>query len=620
MTIAPSSISASNPLRNLPSVLAIHDLQLRLRRALKPLGSRADGLVAILRLDPLAVVRGLSAAHAPVFRQSPSLPSVGRMVQCLGPSLARRLLANDPVVVAPDSVLRRLWLHAIATALAAQELATNSGLVDPEEAYLLGLLHDLPDWIGALRNPAHPSKATPSAADWITHWQLPTALVTHLHATRAIYPSEAMQTTTDVAGLVRVAERLASLADYPHPMPHDERGVHVDPAAADKADQLAAARLRQRVEEALQAFDLGPQTTGAQPGEVQPGEAQPAVNRRGTLDEAVLSILGCTRSSQYRGIVTALTATAMRYGAYDRAFYAKWQPQDGSLILRAKADGSARRIVTNQVQAAPGEADALRAALAADRPVRLESALRRPAGLLAALSADELLAVPINRDFARPAFLLLDRSLTLLPIELDRDLTMAISLGQIGSLLNDNLLLRRRRQRAQKFALTDPLTHLFNRRMGIVALEREIARTERTSRPLTVLMCDMDHFKQLNDTLGHLQGDSALRSAAEVLRQTLRKGDTICRYGGEEFLIVLPDTTPDEATVLATRLFTTVHNRGNELGLPMTISIGLTTHRAGDTIETLLQRADHALYASKGYGRNRFSADVEATDDRPVVG
>ncbi|MCK5941981.1 MAG: GGDEF domain-containing protein, partial [Planctomycetes bacterium] len=225
---------------------------------------------------------------------------------------------------------------------------------------------------------------------------------------------------------------------------------------------------------------------------------------------------------------------------------------------------------------------------------------------------------PLNQDFETSSFLLLDRSLTLIPIDVERDMTLATMLGMTGSLLIQNLLLRRRRQRAQKFALTDPLTRLFNRRMGIHALEQSISRTERDKAPLTVLMCDLDHFKRLNDTLGHVQGDAALRATADVLRNTVRKADTVCRYGGEEFLVVLPDTTSDEATVLATRMFTAVNARGEELGLPMTISIGLTCHRFGDSVESILIRADRALYASKGYGRNRFSADVETGDEEPV--
>jgi diguanylate cyclase (GGDEF)-like protein len=343
------------------------------------------------------------------------------------------------------------------------------------------------------------------------------------------------------------------------------------------------------------------------------GALQPmlAGQRMGSLDEVVLGVLGWTRSATYRGIVTALTAAALRYGDYDRVFFARWLPETGMVNLRSKADGSSRRVVQRCCATTAAEAQALQTALREDRPVHLEAPLRAGTGLLAVLSTDDLIAMPVNGSFQQPSFLLLDRALTLAPVDLYRDGPMAITLGKMGSLLHENLLLRRRRQRAQKFALTDPLTRLFNRRMGLVALEQELARSERAPRPLTVLMCDLDHFKQLNDTLGHLQGDHALRATAEVLRQTLRKSDTVCRYGGEEFLIVLPDTTAAEATVLATRLFTTVHRTGEDLGLPVTISIGLTTHRPGDTVETILHRADHALYASKGYGRNRFSADVD---------
>ena len=162
-------------------------------------------------------------------------------------------------------------------------------------------------------------------------------------------------------------------------------------------------------------------------------------------------------------------------------------------------------------------------------------------------------------------------------------------------------------------AVIDPLTRLYNRRMGLAALEREVARTERTRRPLTVLMCDLDHFKHLNDTYGHLQGDVALRATADVLRQTLRRSDVICRFGGEEFLVVLAETAPDDATVLAARLFVAIEAAGQALGLPMTISIGLTSHRPGDRAEDLLHRADGALYASKDHGRNRFSADIDGS-------
>jgi diguanylate cyclase (GGDEF)-like protein len=376
---------------------------------------------------------------------------------------------------------------------------------------------------------------------------------------------------------------------------------------------FVAEQLGRNVTETLQAFDFDRE---ARKNElVSAGEEESTDGAQSNLDQIVVSILGCTRSESYRGIITVLTAAAVRYGNYDRAFYAKWHDESATLTLRSKADSSARRMVRRRLQVADHEAALLRSALEAQTPQHLETGPKSTNGLLGMLSTDELLAIPLNCEYETPAFLLLDRSVTLTPINVSSDMTMATMIGLTGSLLIQNLLLRRRGQRAQKFALTDPLTRLFNRRMGMHALEQAIARTGRDSRPLTILMCDLDHFKRLNDTLGHVCGDAALRATADVLRHSVRKTDTVCRYGGEEFLVVLTDTTPDEATVLAARMFTAVHARGEELGLPITISIGLTSHRVGDTMESVLNRADHALYASKGYGRNRFSVDVDDDDD-----
>jgi diguanylate cyclase (GGDEF)-like protein len=607
---------ASNPLRVLPAVLALADLQPRLHQVLARSGAGEDDLVAALQLDPLAVLRGLRAAHAPVFRLSPALPSIRHMVQTLGLANSRRLLACPPVTAAADAPVRALWRHSVATAIAAHDLATHTGLMDPDAAYLLGLVGDLPAWLAALRTTFALDTAGMSASECVAHWQLPTALAAQLHGSRMVPSTDAMSwMPTDVASLLRAARRLADLV---------AAGTR---PGIDRADLDAADRVRHRFVAAMARFEL-PVEPGAATGDPMPAPGGPvpatseprlAGQRRGSLDEVVLSVLGCTRSECYRGIVTSLTAAALRYGDYDRVFYAKWLPRTGVVTVRSKADASARRIALGRFQTSANEAAALHAALADGLPVVLQAAQRTNAGLMAGLAVDELLAVPLNAALQQPSFLLMDRSLTLGAIDPERDRPMAATLAQVGSLLNENLLLRRRRQRAQKFALTDQLTRLFNRRMGILALEQEMARSERSTRPVTLLMCDLDHFKQLNDTLGHVQGDHALRATADVLRQTLRKGDTICRYGGEEFLIVLPDTPSADATVLAARLFTAVHRRGEELGLPISISIGLTDHRRGDTVEAMLHRADHALYASKGYGRNRFSADTEPSDD-PVAG
>jgi hypothetical protein len=122
---SPSSVSnrpptsCLNPLRSLPSTLAIADVQRAVLAAGRERFHDEDGLVALLQLDPLAVVRGLRAAQAPVSRQSPTLPSVRALVKCLGPMVTRRLLIVPPVPVEADSPLRSLWHHSVATAMAA---------------------------------------------------------------------------------------------------------------------------------------------------------------------------------------------------------------------------------------------------------------------------------------------------------------------------------------------------------------------------------------------------------------------------------------------------------------------------------------------------------------------
>ena len=601
----------------MPSVLAIRDLRRALRRRVRNRGISDDELVPLLHLDPLAVLRGLRAATAPVFGSRPERWTIYGMSQVLGMSLTRRLFDTPPRSVAGTTPVRRLWLHSIATACAASELATASGLCDPAEAYLHGLLHDLPQWLSLIGRYQHGASSSTSSAQWVTQWHLPASLAETL-ADRDAAGGDAPTQRSPISTLVHAAELLAELADFPHP-DHGSEATALCLAAANKANLVAAKRLRREVENSLGAFsldlrlpDFEAELEGAGEEDSGPLFRTP---QHGTVDEIVLGILNCAESRSYRGIVTALTASAVRYGGYDRAFYVKWNPASNRLFLRSKADSSARRVAMSVIDPTASEVAAIRLSQLEERPLRLDAQANQRNGLLSALSVDEALLVPLNRNLAMPAMLVLDRSLSLAPIQFVLESSMATTLGLTGSLLIENLLLRGRQKRALQFAATDDLTRLFNRRMGIQLLDQEMARSARTDKPLTVLMCDLDHFKHLNDTFGHHQGDLALRATADVLRQTLRRTDTICRYGGEEFLIALPETGVDEATVLAARLFTAVEARGREMALPITISIGMTSCRPSDNLERALCRADQALYASKGSGRNRFSVDLEDSEE-----
>jgi diguanylate cyclase (GGDEF)-like protein len=156
----------------------------------------------------------------------------------------------------------------------------------------------------------------------------------------------------------------------------------------------------------------------------------------------------------------------------------------------------------------------------------------------------------------------------------------------------------------QRLAATDGLTKIANRRSFELTLERELARATRTAEHVSLVMVDLDHFKRLNDTLGHQGGDEVLRNAAAALACECREFDTAARYGGEEFAVVLPGCGPEQALEIAERLRRAVAEAPNPL--PLTASAGVATFpaHAGDA-ESLVRAADEALYVSKRAGRDR---------------
>ncbi len=165
-------------------------------------------------------------------------------------------------------------------------------------------------------------------------------------------------------------------------------------------------------------------------------------------------------------------------------------------------------------------------------------------------------------------------------------------------------------ERLRRHAQEDALTGLFNRATLMKMLPREVALAEREGTPLAVLMLDLDHFKVINDTHGHGQGDRALALLGSVLHTTLRRSDLAFRYGGEEFVVVLPDTHVEGATLAARRIAARLREQAErELGFAITASIGIAAmpvpgERACDA-ERLLTRADRALYLAKSQGRDR---------------
>jgi len=165
---------------------------------------------------------------------------------------------------------------------------------------------------------------------------------------------------------------------------------------------------------------------------------------------------------------------------------------------------------------------------------------------------------------------------------------------------------------ANEVAQVDALTFLLNRRMIVLKLQDEISRASRYGSTLSISLVDIDHFKKINDAHGHLAGDEVLRQVAYQLRDHIRHPDIVGRYGGEEFLILLPNTKSSAASEQAGRLSKKVRDTAIEVhehSLNITISIGIAELRAGvDTWESLLKRADGAMYQAKQGGRDRWIA------------
>jgi diguanylate cyclase (GGDEF)-like protein len=156
-------------------------------------------------------------------------------------------------------------------------------------------------------------------------------------------------------------------------------------------------------------------------------------------------------------------------------------------------------------------------------------------------------------------------------------------------------------------ATTDPLTGLANHRAGIGAIEQEIERSRRYHRTFSILFLDLDHFKALNDSSGHRTGDQALKALGELLRRQLRGVDALARWGGEEFVAILPETPREEAREVAERIREAVAKYPfGDTGVHLTCSIGVAEYPAdGTDRSTLLDAADRAMYAAKSLGRNQ---------------
>lgn len=178
--------------------------------------------------------------------------------------------------------------------------------------------------------------------------------------------------------------------------------------------------------------------------------------------------------------------------------------------------------------------------------------------------------------------------------------------------INTHLTLRQKTQELEKalveieeLAVTDPLTKVYNRLRFNILIEQQILTSERYNTPLSIIFVDIDHFKSINDTYGHLIGDEVLIKMAELIKSKLRNADIFARWGGEEFVMLLPETDVKGASLLAKKLKEAITSTLFPTVEKVTASLGVTQYGKDEKKEEFIHRADEAMYQAKRNGRNR---------------
>ena len=181
--------------------------------------------------------------------------------------------------------------------------------------------------------------------------------------------------------------------------------------------------------------------------------------------------------------------------------------------------------------------------------------------------------------------------------------------------------LQRNLDEFRRESMLDPLTKIYNRKAFDEGLLRTITEADESGKPLALLLLDIDHFKNFNDTYGHQTGDQVLRLVAMTLKSNIKGRDIVARYGGEEFAAILPTTDLDGATILAENIRKAIQAKEllkrstNEKLGRITASVGIAVYRPGETPSALIERADRCLYAAKHAGRNCVIGEDDVPDE-----
>lgn len=194
------------------------------------------------------------------------------------------------------------------------------------------------------------------------------------------------------------------------------------------------------------------------------------------------------------------------------------------------------------------------------------------------------------------------------PIELSVSMWRSGKETFFSGIIRDITKRKELESKLEKTATTDRLTQAYTRTKFHEVIKAEFERAKRYSHALSIIMFDIDHFKTINDTYGHAAGDYVLQTLTQIVKENLRELDCLVRWGGEEFVVITPETDVGRAEVLAERIRKAIEGYRFDQAGTVTISLGVTQYGENDTEDSLIKRADDAMYVAKGKGRNRVEA------------
>jgi diguanylate cyclase (GGDEF)-like protein len=328
-----------------------------------------------------------------------------------------------------------------------------------------------------------------------------------------------------------------------------------------------------------------------------------ALARERQLDAFVRALVHCPDAPSLHSLIIQTMARAV--GADIGAIAL---PMAGEALLGVTATYGYPSVVVEHVRQAPGEGILGRVFSTGQAIVVRDVAEQPDHARRRRYRSSSYLAFPLTGPAGVQAVIAVTDKARGGPFD-DRDLAILMSFGAPASLALGREELRERTRDLAHQATIDGLTSLFNRRYFETRLEQEIQRQRRQFDELSLLMVDLDNFKDLNDTQGHLVGDRVLREVADILRRAVRIFDVCARYGGEEFVILMPGANASTALRIAERIRRQVEQHfasGLRSGSPVspTVSVGVSSAQPSTTRETLIAQADAALFQAKGAGKN----------------